>query len=83
MSKQDEEYGIQLTLEVKPSSGSLKSFEKALADNLHSSDRVTVNTETKNGNLYISIKAKDTNILRSVVNNYLNAIKMLEETDKL
>ncbi|MCL4400379.1 MAG: hypothetical protein M1348_00040 [Candidatus Parvarchaeota archaeon] len=83
MSEPDDGVAIGARLHFKASERSLNAFEKALFDGIRSNARVSVSTKRDDKNLYIDIDAKDINILRIVIDNYLNTIKMLKEVDKL
>jgi tRNA threonylcarbamoyladenosine modification (KEOPS) complex Pcc1 subunit len=83
MLKHDSEYPLSAKLELRLDKDSAAAAEKALTGVLRSNDRVSVSVKTESGNLYIQIEAKDTNILRAVIMNYINTINTLEEIDKL
>lgn len=83
MSKQDEHFVMSAKLEFRTDTNSAIAFEKALSDNVRASERVSVSAKREDGNLFISIDAKDTSILRAIIDNYLSAIKTLEEINKL
>lgn len=82
MSKQDDGFKFVLKLKVGLEKKFTKQLENIFSTLLVKDDRVVTELETVDGNLFIVIKAKDTNILRSVINNYINAIKTLEDIDK-
>ena len=82
MSKQDDGFKFVLKLKVGLEKKFTKQLEDIFSTLLVKDDRVVTELETVDGNLFIVIKAKDTNILRSVINNYINAIKTLEDIDK-
>lgn len=83
MLKQSKDYPISAKLELELDESSAVALASALSDSIRSGDRVSTSIERKGGNLYISIKAKDTNILRAVIGNYISAINTIEEIDKL
>ena len=82
MLKRNDEFKFVLKLKINLETRFTKRLEKIFSTLLVRDDRVVTELETADGNLFIVIKAKDTNILRSVINNYINAIKTLEDIDK-
>ncbi|MCL5009539.1 MAG: hypothetical protein M1433_00965 [Candidatus Parvarchaeota archaeon] len=81
MSKQDDLVSAELIL--KGDKNFIKSLSVALSSPFRGSDKIHTELKGDGDNLYIEIKAKNINLLQSVIKNYLSAASVMEDINKL
>ncbi len=80
MSKQDD-YKFEFELRINTLHSNKSGLFEALSVNNVIDNRVKASVRRGQKSLFIAVKAKDINVLRSVINGYTNTLKMLEEID--
>ncbi len=80
MSKQDK---FKFTADIKADTEVNTDILSIVSSIIDNSDRVKSKLMKRGKELIIKIKAKDLNVLRSVLDNYLNVIKVIKEVDRL